>query len=160
MFVSELCCDVGTGLSSRHAWYSTRSSLLLSTALLLAQTAIVFGKTRQFSCTHDVVLALVRTFFYYSFLVSCSGHERFLSYMKGGSENAETGGGGAHDWYHVLLLSNVCCLVFFPSREKAVFDNDVDYLEILLDDAVAAQEEERDARRGTSLDGIPPVRVG
>lgn len=59
----------------------------------------------------------------------------------------------------MLLLSNVCCLFSLSPTKKAVFDNDVDYLEILLDDAVAAQEEERDAGRGASLEGIPPVRL-
>lgn len=41
---------------------------------------------------------------------------------------------------------------------QAVFDNDVDYLEILLDHAVAAQEDELEARMGTALEGVTPVR--
>lgn len=45
---------------------------------------------------------------------------------------------------------------------QAVFDNDVDYLEILLDQAVAAMEEEAEARAGTALEGVgggAPVRA-
>lgn len=45
---------------------------------------------------------------------------------------------------------------------QAVFDNDVDYLEILLDQAVAAQEEEHEARAAAALEGAgagAPVRA-
>lgn len=49
-----------------------------------------------------------------------------------------------------------------PFPFQAVFDNDVDYLEILLDEAVAAMEEEQEARAGTALEGpgagAAPVR--
>jgi len=48
-----------------------------------------------------------------------------------------------------------------PVTPQAVFDDDVDYLEILLDHAVAAQEEERESRRGTALEGGGvPVSAG
>eukprot|EP00752_Nemacystus_decipiens_P009980 g8900.t1 len=43
------------------------------------------------------------------------------------------------------------------AMHRAVFDNDVDYLEILLDQAVAAQEEEHEARAGTALEGVGAV---
>lgn len=50
--------------------------------------------------------------------------------------------------------------MLLSTETQAVFDNDVDYLEILLDHAVEAQEEEKEARMGTSLEGAAPVRKG
>lgn len=46
--------------------------------------------------------------------------------------------------------------------EQAIFDNKVDYLEILLDHAVAAQEQENESKMNAMLNGEmePPVREG
>lgn len=56
---------------------------------------------------------------------------------------------------NVVLLVALRFVTFF----QAVFDNDVDYLEILLDHAIAAQEDELEAMQGMSPNGNvdPPV---
>lgn len=56
---------------------------------------------------------------------------------------------------HVMFLLRGVC------GTQAVYDNDVDYLEVLLDDAVAAQAEEKEAKMDAMLKGElePPVSL-
>ena len=55
----------------------------------------------------------------------------------------------------------VCRLLLAPCSSQAVYDNDVDYLEILLDHAIAAQEVENEELQAASPNSAdPPVSGG